>query len=227
MRRDGFVLDAPPLLISRDPWDHFSPDIAGGAGSFLVGWRTYRWHGAHSPVYSGASVGVVDANGTVGETVMLEALTAFGNLSAPQIAWNGNIFLAAWSSRGLAFAALVPPSGSFVAIGERVPGSNVKDAAFLDDRWMLVTEDQGDLNGLYLNRDLQPAAGFTVAASPDQETDPAVASDGAGTVVAYTRIDTSYPYDGAGRVRFRLFDRDLRRRPILTPAPPRRRAAGR
>ncbi|HEX8410602.1 MAG TPA: hypothetical protein VF883_17185 [Thermoanaerobaculia bacterium] len=219
MNRSGVLLDFVPLLISRDAWDHFHPDVAAGHGEFLVGWQTYRWFGHHSPIATASSVARVTAGGTVHEPVVLEPLQDNAHVSAPQVAWNGSEFLIAWEARGRAFAQRM--NGTRTPI----PLTSVADAAFINGLWHVVSGEieqqhssNPDIRAVALDAELR-IQHLPEIASETAVSDPVVASNGTRAVLVYRRLIAEPPHNSSAKIVYRLYD---------TPAPPpptRRRAA--
>jgi hypothetical protein len=221
MNPSGTVIDALPLLISRDPSDHQGPDIAAGDGAFLVSWQTYRWPGHHAPVAAAASVAVVTAGGTVAEPVVLRSLEDNSAATSPRVAWSGSEFFAAWTSREGAFAATLSPLGTVTRV-ERIPLPSVGEAAFFEGSWHVVsattTGPYGPIDHIYLTPALTLERILPPVENDVAILQPAIASNGTVAVFAYRRIIRDPPYNGSGRVMFRLYD-------APAPAPSRRRAA--
>jgi len=221
LNRSGFVLDSVPLLISRDAWDHFHPDVVAGDGEFLVGWQTYRWFGHHSPIATGSSVAIVTAGGTVHEPVVLTPLANNTHTSPPQVAWNGSEFFASWHANGLSYAQRITPGGT----ATRIPLTSVAEAAFLDGSWHVLSgqaEDRSDfanddIRGVALDAELR-ALHLPEIASPASESEPALASNGTRAVLVYRKEIPEPPYNNSGTIVFRLYDTPH------APPPTRRRA---
>lgn len=219
--QSGIVLDVMPLLISRDSWDHFEPDVVAADDRFLVGWQTYRWYGGHSPTYTASSVALVSIGGTVTEPVVLRAFD-IGNASAPQVAWNGSEFLAAWTFRS-SFAARITPEGTLGAIA-RVPLGRIADAAFFEGSWHLVAGvpevwvdiPEADIRGVYLSPELEVERPVSPATSSAMETEPMLASDGTRATIVYRRALPDPPHNGSTAIVFRSYDHlpELRRRAV-------------
>ena len=214
LSRTAGVLDSVPLLISRDSHDHLQPDIIAGDDQFLVGWKTYYWPGGHAPTNAASSVALVTAGGTVGEPIVLRPYGE-GNASAPQVAWNGSEFFAAWEERSKSFAQRIRASGTLIGSRAQIPLANVADAAFFEGSWHVLsgaTEVFGDgilmadIRGVYLTSALELESIVHPAISSDIEVEPMLASDGARATIVYRRMVSNPPSNGSGTVVFRMYD---------------------
>lgn len=210
------LVDSTPLFISRDPWDHYVPDIVAGHGAFLVGWQTYFWYGHHSPVYTASSVALVTTGGTVHEPVVLESMAAGANATAPQLAWNGDEFLAAWQAWGGVSAITLSQGGELSFRRKTIPLPSLGEAAYVDGSWHLISgrtatfdaavRRNDDISGVFLSPELNVQLQTPIAPTSDDESEPAIASDGTRAIVVYRREVSAPPHNGAAVVAYRLYD---------------------
>ncbi|HET7434132.1 MAG TPA: hypothetical protein VFN10_05400 [Thermoanaerobaculia bacterium] len=214
--RNGLI-DSVPLLISTDPWDRYYPDVAAGDGQFLVSWYREKWYGGHSPFETGAAAALVSTGGTVSPPIELHPLENAAAAGAPQVAWNGSTFLAAWRWREGTFAATITPEGT-LGRAVAVPLQDVNEAAFFEGSWLLVsgladanffTNDRADLRSVYLSPALLVEQHLPRIGSDDLEAEPVVASNGERAIIVYRRFITEPPYVRSGTIAFRLFDAPL------------------
>lgn len=233
----GFILDSVPLLISRDPWDHYDPHVTAGPEGFLVGWLTWRWYGHHSPVFTGSSVAIVSSGGTVTEPIVLQPLSK-GYSTSPSTASNGSEYLAAWISESKSHVTRISATGavrdrdSLGNPGRSILANEVSDVSFFQGSWLIVESRDAiwgggigdDVRGFYFDADLNTKLVFPIATSPDEELEAKVASDGIRCTVVYRRIASAKPFNGAGRIMARLFELETRLKGELPAATSRRRS---
>lgn len=217
MNGAGVVFDSVPLLISRDAWDHFRPDVAAGNGEFLVGWQTFRWYGHHSPVATACSVARVTVGGTVHNPIVLQPLEDNAQASAPQVAWNGVEFLFAWQARGRAFAQRLNGPA------RELPWMSIAEAAFIDGAWHVLSagveylyHGNDSIRAVALDAELRIQHLPAIAAA----SDPVVGSNGTRAVLVYRRVIPEPPHNSSAKIVHRLYD-------APAPPPPTRHRAAR
>ena len=226
LTQSGFLVDSTPLLISRDEWHHYQPDIAAGDGQFLVGWQTYKWYGAHSPVFTASSVALVSTGGTITEPIVLRPLSDHEYANRPEVAWNGSEFLAAWTVARTSYATRISSSGAIVSSPATVLLPSIADAAYFDGSWHLISGVSaayspfpvigGDIRGVYLSRDLRHEGVVSPATSAEDEVEPMLASNGTRAVIVYRRMLGGSPHHGSSAIMYRPYDQlpKLRRRAV-------------
>jgi hypothetical protein len=215
---DGAVgsLSLPSVAIgAMTPWG--SPNVqvgSTGTGSLVEwdwGWQTPSVFvvgplggdtNATVPVrpsFDGRSgyAATVDSMASDGTDYLL-AFADYPNLSSP-----GELWLWRFDASG---APATMPTRVATGIGSAKVVFDGSDYLVVWDRWN--ADGQGDVVGLRVGRDGSPLTTdpFIIAGSPDTETQPSVASDGAGhALVAYARFDSAATF-GSMRARARIVD---------------------
>ena len=206
----GQLLQRESFPISLSPRDQLFPAISFGADCYLIVWQDLRG-GKNWEIY-GARIG---PDGKRLDSADLPIGTGPGNRKHPAVSWNGRDFLAVWMEErpgtGWDIAGKrISSSGAIVAQDEIAvsvsPGDQTSPAiGLLQKNFLVVWSDNRSGNSDIYGARIDPSgnnldpAGFAISTAPDEQINPAVASNGntADVVWADRRKGEVYAVYGA------------------------------
>jgi len=192
MNGDGELLDPTPLRVTQEATpQHWTFDLAAGAGGFLVTW------GQSDGTQESLHVAQITTGGAVRSAQRLHAWSSQA-IYRPHVTWNGRHFLVVWNS-----TATMITSAIWAYSPLALPVSGVLELGSLDYSWAVVSATSHS----FLDPWNPQFDAYRIATPLEEEEviDPQIASDGTRAILTYTRPVREAPHGGSQRVMYRLY----------------------
>jgi len=205
----GAVLDAVGILISSAANDQLTPAVAYDGANWLVVWSDFR-SGTTDDVYAAR----VTAGGSVLDPIGIPVAQGTGDQLDPAVAWSGFNYLVVWDDSRIAgnadiFASRVT-AGGIVLDGTGVPVSTASGAqkfpavSYDGLNFVVAWQDSRGANTdiwasrVDISASVLDPVGIQLTGALNSQTRPAVASDGASTLVLWEDRRTGAAADLVG-----------------------------
>lgn len=133
-----FAVDAPVFSPASEV---YKPAVATDGSTFLVVWRDFRE--GTDQIYAARVLATGELLDPTGFSLMSAAPHAKPGWGAPAVAWNGSVYLVAWSSWDTAYASRVDPSGAVLDAQPRAFGTGLVGSVASDGANFLVASAAG------------------------------------------------------------------------------------